>query len=128
MQDGDEKRPTGRISNENHKLIGDAFEEIIAIAKRVAQQTGLIAGQIFDQWTATRMRKHLKKNMWNAYGRYFKANYDTEVARIPSGESTAVTRLLFPADFSPSQSSGQVGREALYLVSLGGRLTLRCSL
>ena len=78
-------RAPGRVSNENRRLLQQGFQEVIEIAKKVAAATNLAVGQVFDQWSAARSRKHLIKNMWNLYLRFYKKNTLAEIGRLSDG-------------------------------------------
>ena len=82
----DDLKAVGRISDANLTLINHAFDEILTKAKSIAARTGLSTSQVFDQWTTMQNRKHVKKNLWNLYGAYFKDNEKQELARIADSE------------------------------------------
>ena len=91
-------RAPGRISKANHEAIDNAFEEVLAIAERVSTSTGLTPGQVFDQWMATRTRKHVMNNMWNVYSQYYTTNLATEHARLSSGMYEPLCKPMQTAD------------------------------
>ena len=95
-------RAPGRVSKENQRLLQEGFQEVINIAKRVAAATNLAVGQVFDQWSAARSRKHLIKNMWNLYLRFFKKNALSEIGRLSDGThryGVAFPAIMLTADF-----------------------------
>lgn len=91
-QDGDHTKPAGRISNEHMQMIRTSFDQALAIAQGVADKTRLTVNQVLDHWTLTRARRHVRNNLWNLYGQYFKGHLTKELSRLTQGESIAYLR------------------------------------
>ena len=91
----DEPRATGRISDANLAIVEDAFVKVQELAKDTAAKTKLSPSQVIDLWTSSNQRTHVKANMWNLYGSYFKENQEEELGRLPAGKhNTAVAKML----------------------------------
>ncbi|KAI0628588.1 hypothetical protein C8Q77DRAFT_1076647 [Trametes polyzona] len=79
----------GRISNENKRLLGEAYKEVVQKAQETSTATGLSVTQVFDRWFRACTRAHVKDNHWNIYASYFVQYMDQELARLPPGFSDA---------------------------------------
>ena len=67
--------------------------EVQRIAKEVASETGLSASQVFELWTSSNQRTHIKSNVWNMYGAYFKDHQEQELARLEKGERSCLAEI-----------------------------------
>lgn len=104
VDDSDEESALGRISDASHKRIKDGFLEVQRLAKQVAQETGLSASQVWNQWASASQRTHTKRNRWNLYSMYFKDHEQQERARLIEGESINVLLLTCSDDSVPVPS------------------------
>ena len=91
----DQPRATGRISDANLAIVEEAFVKVQELAKDTAAKTKLSPSQVIDLWTSSNQRTHVKANMWNLYGSYFKENQEEELGRLPAGKhNSAVAKIL----------------------------------
>jgi hypothetical protein len=69
----------GRPSDEVLDILHNAFSELNARIKSLAQETKLSVKSILLRWN---LQTNRAKNAWNMYQHYFKANCDEELTRI----------------------------------------------
>ena len=92
--DHDDSRASGRLSEVNIEILKNGFKTVQQIAQDVAAKTGLSPAQVFDHWTSANTRKHVKWNMWNLYGAYFKDHEKQELARLTSCRSLSSFNVI----------------------------------